>query len=107
MSGSARSPREHLRRLAALPAPASGGSLALRHVDCADHATATSANVTNTAGPHYALDRFGDSIVASPRHADVLLITGSITTGMVQPLRAAMPKPRLVAALGNAHRAPA
>jgi Ni,Fe-hydrogenase III small subunit len=93
----------NLRRLAALPAPASGGSLALRHVDCGS-CNGCEHELTNTAGPHYDLDRFGLSIVASPRHADVLLITGSVTTRMVQPLRAAyaaMPEPRLVAALGD------
>ena len=92
-----------LRRLAALPAPAGGGSLALRHVDCGS-CNGCEHELTNTAGPHYDLDRFGLSIVASPRHADVLLITGSITTRMVEPLRAAyaaMPEPRLVAALGD------
>ena len=94
---------QHLRRSAALPAPASGGSLALRHVDCGS-CNGCEHELTNTAGPHYDLDRFGLSIVASPRHADVLLITGSITTRMVEPLRAAyaaMPEPRLVAALGD------
>lgn len=94
---------QHLRRLAALPAPASGGSLALRHVDCGS-CNGCEHEITNAAGPHYDLDRFGLSIVASPRHADVLLITGSITTRMVEPLRAAyaaMPEPRLVAALGD------
>jgi Ni,Fe-hydrogenase III small subunit len=43
-------------------------------------------------------------IVASPRHADVLLVTGAITTRMVPALQAAyqaMPEPRLVAALGD------
>ncbi len=94
---------QHLRRSAALPAPARGGSLALRHVDCGS-CNGCEHELTNTAGPHYDLDRFGLSIVASPRHADVLLVTGSVTTRMVEPLRAAyaaMPEPRLVAALGD------
>ncbi len=94
---------QHLRRSIALPAPASAGSLALRHVDCGS-CNGCEHELTNTAGPHYDLDRFGLSIVASPRHADVLLITGAVTTRMVEPLRAAyaaMPEPRLVAALGD------
>ena len=94
---------QHQRRSAALPAPASSGSLALRHVDCGS-CNGCEHELTNAAGPHYDLDRFGLSIVASPRHADVLLITGSITTRMVEPLRAAyaaMPEPRLVAGLGD------
>jgi Ni,Fe-hydrogenase III small subunit len=94
---------QHLRRAAALPAPASPGSLALRHVDCGS-CNGCEHELTNAAGPHYDLDRFGLSVVASPRHADVLLITGTITTRMVDPLRlayAAMPEPRIVAALGD------
>ena len=57
-----------------------------------------------TAGPHYDLGRHGLDIVASPRHADVLLVTGPVTTRMREPLLrayAAMPEPRLVAALGD------
>ena len=57
-----------------------------------------------TAGPQYDLQRFGLDVVASPRHADVLLVTGPVTTRMVGPLRVAyeaMPEPRLVAALGD------
>ena len=50
------------------------------------------------------LQRFGLGIVASPRHADVLLVTGPVTTRMREPLLMAynaMPEPRLVAALGD------
>lgn len=42
--------------------------------------------------------------MASPRHADVLLVTGPVTSRMLEPLRTAyeaMPEPRLVAALGD------
>ncbi len=94
---------QHLRRTIALPAPARPGSLALRHVDCGS-CNGCEHELTNAAGPHYDLDRYGLSIVASPRHADVLLITGAVTTRMAGPLRdayAAMPEPRLVAALGD------
>ncbi len=94
---------QHLRRTVALPAPARPGSLALRHVDCGS-CNGCEHELTNAAGPHYDLERFGISVVASPRHADVLLITGTVTTRMAGPLRAAyaaMPEPRLVAALGD------
>jgi Ni,Fe-hydrogenase III small subunit len=94
---------QELRRGVALPAPTTPGSLALRHVDCGS-CNGCEHELTNTAGPHYDLDRFGLSMVASPRHADVLLITGTVTTRMAGPLRAAyaaMPEPRLVAALGD------
>jgi len=91
------------RRRIALPAPTCRGSLALRHVD-AGSCNACEHELTATAGPHYDLERHGLQIVASPRHADVLLVTGTITTRMAGALRAAydaMPEPRLVAALGN------
>ena len=74
-------------------------------------ATSTRARATDasTSSPrlptrYYDLQRFGLNIVASPRHADVLLVTGAITTRMAPALRAAyeaMPEPRLVAALGD------
>jgi membrane-bound hydrogenase subunit mbhJ len=91
------------RRRIALPAAARRGSLALRHVD-AGSCNACEHELTATAGPHYDLERFGLELVASPRHADVLLVTGVVTTRMAGALRAAydaMPEPRLVAALGD------
>lgn len=96
----------HLQRLRSdieLPAPTIKGSLALRHVD-AGSCNGCEHELTATAGPHYDLSRYGISIAASPRHADVLLVTGTITTRMIKPLlaaHAAMPEPHLVAALGN------
>ena len=92
-----------LRRKLRLSSPARAGSLALRHVD-AGSCNGCEHELNATASPWYDLARFGLSITASPRHADVLLVTGPITTAMVQPLLAAyeaMPEPRLVAALGN------
>lgn len=91
------------RRQIGLPAPSRRGSLALRHVD-AGSCNACEHELTATAGPHYDLARHGLQIVASPRHADVLLVTGIVTTRMAGALRAAydaMPEPRLVAALGD------
>ena len=94
---------QRLRRRTALPAPPDRGSLALRHVD-AGSCNGCEHELTAAAGPNYDLQRFGLNVVASPRHADVLLVTGAVTTRMAEPLRAAyeaMPEPRLVAALGN------
>jgi Ni,Fe-hydrogenase III small subunit len=91
------------RREIALPAAGRGGSLALRHVD-AGSCNGCEHELAATANPYYDLQRHGLSIVASPRHADVLLVTGPITTRMVDPLRRsyeAMPEPRLLAALGD------
>ena len=93
----------HLRRTIAHPAPDRGRSLAIRHVD-AGSCNGCEHELTLLTNPYYDLERFGLGIVASPRHADVLLITGPITTRMRDPLLtayAAMPQPRLVAALGS------
>lgn len=92
-----------LRRTIQLPAPDQPGSLALRHVDCGS-CNGCEHELTNAFGPHYDFARHGLSAVASPRHADALLITGTVTTRMAGPLKAAylaMPEPRIVVALGN------
>jgi Ni,Fe-hydrogenase III small subunit len=92
-----------LRRTVALPPPDRGRSLALRHVD-AGSCNGCEHELTVASGPYYDLQRLGLGIVASPRHADVLLVTGPVTTRMREPLLtayAAMPEPRLVAALGD------
>jgi len=95
-----------LRRLRSdigLPRPQRGRSLAIRHVD-AGSCNGCEHELTLAAGPHYDLQRFGLGIVASPRHADVLLVTGPVTSRMREPLLTAynaMPEPRRVAALGD------
>lgn len=78
-------------------------SLAVRHVD-AGSCNGCEHELGAVSNPFYDLPRFGLDIVASPRHADILLVTGPVTTRMAGPLRAAydaMPEPRLVAALGD------
>ena len=92
-----------LRRDIALPSPTRGSSLAIRHVD-AGSCNGCEHELTLASSPYYDLQRFGLGIVASPRHADVLLVTGAVTTRMHEPLLAAyraMPEPRRVAALGD------
>jgi membrane-bound hydrogenase subunit mbhJ len=92
-----------LRRRIGLPPSARGRSLAIRHVD-AGSCNACEHELTLTTSPHYDLQRHGLDIVASPRHADLLLITGPVTTRMREALVTAyraMPEPRRVAALGN------
>ena len=74
-----------LRRSLALPSPDRGRSLAIRHVD-AGSCNACEHELTLTSSPYYDLQRFGLGIVASPRHADVLLVTGPVTTRMREPL---------------------
>ncbi|HWJ49988.1 MAG TPA: hypothetical protein VNR42_03150 [Solirubrobacteraceae bacterium] len=78
-------------------------SLAIRHVD-AGSCNGCEHELGLVTSPRYDLQRFGLDIVASPRHADVLLITGAVTTRMAGALLIAyqaMPEPRLVAALGD------
>ncbi|HWK29257.1 MAG TPA: hypothetical protein VNS09_22025 [Solirubrobacter sp.] len=78
-------------------------SLAVRHVD-AGSCNGCEHELGAASNPLYDLPRLGLDIVASPRHADILLVTGPVTTRMAGPLRTAydaMPEPRLVAALGD------
>ncbi|HTR74138.1 MAG TPA: hypothetical protein VMH33_02630 [Solirubrobacterales bacterium] len=94
---------QRVRREAALPPRRGSRSLAIRHVD-AGSCNACEHELTATAAPQYDLQRFGLDIVASPRHADVLLVTGPVTKRMEGALlaaHAAMPEPRRVAALGD------
>jgi Ni,Fe-hydrogenase III small subunit len=92
-----------LRRDLALPRPDRGRSLAVRHVDCGS-CNGCEHELILASSPYSDLQRFGIGIVASPRHADVLLVTGPVTTRMRSPLLtayASMPEPRRVVALGD------
>lgn len=94
---------DRVRRRAALPKRSGPRSLALRHVD-AGSCNACEHELAAASAPDYDLQRFGLDIVASPRHADALLVTGVVTKRMAGPLRdahEAMPEPRLVVALGD------
>lgn len=79
-------------------------SLFIRHVDAGSDGAAES-EIQALSNPYYDLNRLGFFFTASPRHADVLLVTGGVTAKMVEPLRAAfdlMPEPRAVIAAGTA-----
>ncbi len=94
---------QRVRREAALQPRRGSRSLAIRHLD-AGSCNACEHELTATAAPQYDLQRFGLDIVASPRHADILLVTGPVTRRMEGALLAAyaaMPEPRRVAALGD------
>jgi Ni,Fe-hydrogenase III small subunit len=83
-----------------------GGSLQLRHVD-AGSCNGCELEITSAFGPVYDAERFGANLVASPRHADALVVTGPVTKNMVGPLRKtfdAMPAPRMVISVGNCAR---
>jgi len=79
------------------------GSLNIREVD-AGSCNGCELEVINTFGPVYDAERFGAKLVASPRHADALLVTGPVTVNMATPLRKtyeATPAPKIVIALGD------
>jgi Ni,Fe-hydrogenase III small subunit len=80
-----------------------GRALAIRHVD-AGSCNGCELEIAGLAGPVYDMERFGLHFVASPRHADVLLVTGPVTRNMEMPLLKtydAMPEPRIVVAVGD------
>ncbi|HEY9204301.1 MAG TPA: NADH-quinone oxidoreductase subunit B family protein [Candidatus Methanoperedens sp.] len=80
-----------------------GRSLHIREVD-AGSCNACEVEVTALSNPIYDIERFGLHIVASPRHADMLLVTGSVTRNMELALLKtynATPDPKLVAAMGS------
>jgi Ni,Fe-hydrogenase III small subunit/ferredoxin len=61
------------------------------------------AEISALTNPHYDLERFGIHFVASPKHADLLLVTGPVTRNMAEAVRRtyeAVPEPRLVVAVG-------
>ena len=70
-----------LRREEGLARPDRGRSLAIRHVD-AGSCNGCEHELTLASSPYYDLQRYGLGIVASPRHADVLLVTGAVTSRM-------------------------
>ena len=79
-----------------------GRSLHVRHVD-AGSCNACDFEMGATSNPVYDLHRYGIAFVASPRHADMIMVTGVVTRNLEQALRmtyAAMPEPRLVMACG-------
>jgi Ni,Fe-hydrogenase III small subunit len=80
-----------------------GRSLAIRQVD-AGSCNGCELEANALAGVLYDLERFGLRLVASPRHADVLLVTGPLTRNMAEALRRAYdatPEPKWVVAAGD------
>ena len=80
-----------------------GRSLAIRHVD-AGSCNGCELEIHAANSPHYNLERLGIKFVASPRHADLLLVTGPVSRNMEVALRRtwdATPDPKLVVAIGD------
>lgn len=79
------------------------GSVQLRHID-AGSCNGCELEIASAFGPVYDAERYGLRLVASPRHADALLVTGPVTRNMADPLRAAFdatPNPKRVVAVGD------
>jgi Ni,Fe-hydrogenase III small subunit/ferredoxin len=78
-------------------------SVHLRHVDAGSDG-AEEAEIAALLNPVYDIHRLGMFFTASPRHADVLLVTGAGAHGMAEPLRRTydgMPDPKVVIAVGT------
>jgi Ni,Fe-hydrogenase III small subunit len=80
-----------------------GRSLSIREVD-AGSCNGCELEIHALQNAFYDLERFGLRFVASPRHADVLLVTGPVTNNMREALQrtyAATPDPKWVVAVGD------
>jgi Ni,Fe-hydrogenase III small subunit len=80
-----------------------GRSLSIRHID-AGSCNGCELEIHALSNAFYDLERFGLRFVASPRHADVLTVTGPVTKNMREALRRtydATPDPKWVVAIGS------
>ncbi len=80
-----------------------GRALCIRHVD-AGSCNGCELEIQALHNPYYNLEGAGVQFVASPRHADLLLVTGPVSVNMEEALRRtydAMPAPKLVIAIGD------
>ncbi|OKO81336.1 NADH-quinone oxidoreductase subunit NuoB [Bradyrhizobium sp. NAS96.2] len=83
-----------------------GRSLSIREVD-AGSCNGCELEIHALSNPYYDVERFGIRFVASPRHADVLLVTGPVTKNMREALErtySATPDPKWVVAAGDCAR---
>jgi len=80
-----------------------GRALCIRHVD-AGSCNACELEIHALGNPYYNIEGVGIRFVASPRHADMLLVTGPVSRHMEAALRLtyeATPDPKLVVAVGD------
>ena len=83
-----------------------GRALAIREVD-AGSCNGCELEIHALNNPYYNIEGLGIRFAASPRHADMLLVTGPVARNMEQALRIAyeaMPDPKLVVAVGDCGR---
>ncbi len=79
-----------------------GSALNIRFVD-GGSCNGCEAEIVALSNPYYDLERFGIHFVASPKHADMLLVTGPVTRNMAEAVKRtyeAIPAPKLVVAVG-------
>ena len=79
------------------------GALSIRHVD-AGSCNGCELEINSLNNPYYNLEGLGIRFVASPRHADLLLVTGPVSRHMEVALKRtydATPEPKLVVAIGD------
>lgn len=79
------------------------GSLAIRQVDAGSD-NACEQELVALSNSFYDVERFGIHFVASPRHADMLMVTGPVTRNMAEAVKrvyAATPDPKIVVAVGD------
>lgn len=79
------------------------GSLAIRQVDAGSD-NACEQELVALSNAFYDVERFGIHFVASPRHADMLMVTGPITRNMAEALKRAYeatPEPKIIIAVGD------
>jgi len=92
-----------IERLQAAVLEVLGRALCIRHVD-AGSCNGCELEIHALNNPYYNLEGHGVRFVASPRHADLLLVTGPVSVNMEEALRrthAATPDPKLVVAVGD------
>lgn len=94
---------DRLNQLAMADRKALGRSLLIRHLDAGSN-NAEEAELIALSNPYYDISRFGIDFAASPRHADVLAVTGPVTRQLkiaMERTYQAAPKPCLVVAIGD------
>src|SRR3989338_71176 len=79
------------------------GSLAIRQIDAGSD-NACEQELVALSNSYYDVERFGIHFVASPRHADLLMVTGPVTRNMAEAVKRAYratPDPKIVVAVGD------